>query len=577
MTRSALRWYAAVTITLSLGWHAIAAQPAESKLDQLLSHIAPEAQVIVAIPSLKRLNDDITELLGGMDRADMIAAGRPIDLAKSMLGLGGGIDDRRGAAFALVPGEDAMPATIILLPVVDPDAFLETNFKLDEASGAYVNSAGKPVYIRALGDNFMLLAESKNVVEHYKAGPGAREMLMQRFGDSAQPFFARGEVLIMLNQAGMQLGAMATLFGGGAFPGAAGKAEANPAFEALIEQVDGLAYAIDVDPLGVMVHGLLTFEPESDLAGALHHDSTAHTAWRNSLANKAYYVAAGADLKASGAIDVLDTMAAIFGVDMNTAHDVLAHASRISFIASPSPAGMTGGMLNDAALVMYSDDPAALHVAIHDAIDAFAARANNAMAKEQDGGDNPDATPAVTLKWTDNKEVGDDGLVADAYEIRTASGGDMMQAMAQMAIFGQNKRGFLATTDHAVVMTFSQRPAVLKAAINAVNGGDETLADDATLESVARWMGQPAPIEVFINLGQINKFAATAAKSMGPMTDGMDIPELDPKGPPMALQFGVGERSMTSTLAFPAPLLTDILREFERAFRPFTGADVDAQ
>jgi hypothetical protein len=576
MRQSIISVAAAGIIAAAVSWQAAAVQQPEAKLDQLFTHVAPAAQIIIAIPSLKRLNDDITELLGGMDRADMIAAGRPIDMAKSMLGLGGGIDDRRGAALVLVPGEDAMPTPLALIPVIDPDGFLETNFKYDDATGAYTGSTGEEVFIRELDDNYMLLSENKQMLEHYKAGEGARAALDKRFGAHAESLLQRGELLVLMDQSGARFAA--ANFG---LPGSMMQAgfPADPEVaariaaqrEKIISQIAGLAYVLDADPLGVTVHGLVTFEANSTLAGALKPQTTPPMPWTTLLPKKPYYLAVGVDLKSAGALEAIEAMAPMFQVDLEGMREVLASAQQVAFIASPSPAGFTGGLLNDAALVIRTDNPEAMHAKVRDAMARITTLANERLAATM-----PENAPGFQVAWTDDKAVGDDGLVADAYEVRAPVGGDMMIAMARSAVFGQNQRGFLTTAKNAVVMTFSQRPAVLAAALKAVNGDGDTLAGDDVLAAVRQWMGEQAPAEVFISLGQLNKFAVNAARSFGPMTQDMVLPELDPNGPPIALTFGVGERSMTSALALPAPLLADILREFERAFRPF-NPDVNAQ
>lgn len=537
---------------------------ADAKLDELLTNIAPEAQFIVAIPSLKKLNDDITELLGGMDRADMIAAGRPIDLAKSMLGLGGGIDDRRGAAMFMVPGEDAHPAMLLIAPVVEPDSFLTTNFTRDETSGAYVGATGTEFFIRELENNFMLMGDNKDIVDRYAAGSGAKRAIMQRFGESADAFFNRGDVILMMDQsAAMMLAENFDLPGMlEMYDDPAAVDALNARRDAIVKQIAGIAYVLDADPLGVMVHGLARFVEGSEIGVALKQPANAPSAWAKQLPDKSFYIAAGIDLESAGAMTLLDTMAPITGVDMNALRDVLSKAKGVSFICSPSPAGLTGGVLNDAALVITTDDPEAMHTAMRSALGTMIDNANtviaamNAPTRDESA---PEPPPAFELAWTDGKVVGDDKITTDAYEVRGAPTGGMVAMVAQTAIFGQSKRGFLARGDSAVVMTFSQRPAVLAAALNAANGSGESLADDGVLKSIRGWMDASSAMEVFINLAQINKFAVNAAKSMGPMGD-MPMPMIDIKTPPMGLAFGVGDRSMNSTLALPAPLLAELLR-----------------
>jgi len=588
MTLIWIRRKALVVLFVALALATAHARAEASKLDALLKHVAPQANVIAAVPSLKQLNDDITELLGGMDRQDMIAAGRPIDLAKSMLGLGGAIDDRRGAAVVLMITAEGAPVMYALLPVIDQDSFLESNFTHDESSGAYTTANGMEVFIRKLADNMMLLTDTQASLEAYDSGEGAASAVAQRFGADSQAFFDQGEVVLMMDQSGARYALTELGMAGGMFRAAYpvdGELERQleARRDAMLNQIAGLAYVLDADPLGVTAHGLVKFLPESELATALKAQPIAGDSWMKGLPKKSYYLAAGFNLESAGALEALETVAPMLHVDLGPFHDVLRHAQRVSFICSPSPAGFSGGLLNDSALVVQTQDPEAAHAAMRAAMNAMTDKANATIAQmnaqragaaandaSQDSTSKPSA-PALELAWTDGKAVGDTGLTADAWELRGSPTTDMMLMVAQTAVFGQSKRGFITTTNNAVVMTFSQRPAVLAAACSAVNGGESSLADDAVLRSVHRWMGEPAAAEMFIHLGQINKFATNAAKSFGPAGQ-MPMPQLDEKGPPVGLKFGIADAGLTSALALPAPVLAELLREMEGMFRPAARA-----
>lgn len=574
MKRKSIAFAVLVAFTLAIALPVRAAQPShDDKLNALLKHVPADAPMVVAIPSMKRLNDDLVELLGGMDRADLAAVGRPIDMAKSVLGLGGGVDDRGGAAFVITI-TDGAPAPVALVPVTDPKGFVATNFKPNAETGGYTNSNGNNVFIRELGDNYMLLGDSKEAVEGYQPGDGAAAAMKERFGASAETFFRSGEVLILLDQSGArffatQFSMPGAVIGAGMPPDADAAADIAKAREALLTQIAGLGYAIDVDPLGVVVRGLTQFESGSELGKAMQGGGKTSSTWMQMLPSKAYYAAAGIDLKAAGALNALDAIAPLLQIDLAGVRDVLTNAEHVAFIASPSPAGMQGGLLNDSAVVIRTRDAAAMHAAVRSALDKLAAIASERMAAMSPDGN----APPIEIAWKEKQEVGDEKLTADAYEISAPPGGDMMAMMARSLVFGQRQRGFVASTDHAVVITFSQRPAVLAAAMKSAEGNGPSLADDTVLTAVRQWMGAPSPIELYIHLGQLNKFAVTVAKSFG--QGNMQLPELDPKGPPIGVHIGAADHGLTHTLALPAPVLADILREFERFYRPMHIMDVD--
>src|SRR5262245_30892915 len=74
----------------------------------ILRVIPPDAHAAFIVPSLKRASDDLTRLLEGMDRANILLGLRPIDQFKSVTGFTVGLDDHGSAAIVVVDAGDPL-------------------------------------------------------------------------------------------------------------------------------------------------------------------------------------------------------------------------------------------------------------------------------------------------------------------------------------------------------------------------------------------------------------------------------------------------------------------------------------
>jgi hypothetical protein len=227
-------------------------------------------------------------------------------------------------------------------------------------------------------------------------------------------------------------------------------------------------------------------------------------------------------------------------------------------------------LLNDAALVIESTPPAEAAVAM------------KAMVQEA-----PNFPDGVTreVKWEDAREVKSVGPAA-AYEIRNT---DVPPAMAQQQmvagmIYGRaGLRGFVMPTPTGAVMTFSQRPAVLKAAIDAVAAGadpESGLGGQAVIRSMRAWMPAQADAIGFIDVGQLLKFGLAIADTFG-MREAIGLPAMDQSLPPIGFAMEINGGVVEGTMIVPAgvaAVLVDLgfaarmpIDRVDDAARPETG------
>jgi hypothetical protein len=220
---------------------------------------------------------------------------------------------------------------------------------------------------------------------------------------------------------------------------------------------------------------------------------------------------------------------------------LLDHVSQIQFAAYPSPAGAAGGLLNDSTLVLRTSDPAALSASIKQLYLEF--------DKDKGG-----ATREV--KWEDAKNVEGVGDV-QAFELKTVNAPPelALQMMFEQVIFGRSGiRGFVHTTADAVLVTFSQRPAVLKSAIEAYKNPTSTLASSPVLTSIQTWLPANRDVKVYLGIGELARMIQQVATAFG-AGDQVQWPELDANLPPIAFAADVIDRGAESAIVVPSSVL----------------------
>ena len=113
-------------------------------------------------------------------------------------------------------------------------------------------------------------------------------------------------------------------------------------------------------------------------------------------------------------------------------------------------------------------------------------------------------------------------------------------------------RGFVKQTEDSVVMTFSQRPAVLKAALDAASGGTSSLQSYPAFRTMHALMPQGASFEAYLVVSQMAQLAREIAASFG---EEAAMPDIDPNLPPIGFGAAVIDRGAEGALIVPAGVL----------------------
>lgn len=517
----------------------------------ILAHIPADARAAIVVPHMKRTSDDITHLLETMELGAAMFGGRPIDQVKALAGFHTAINDHGGMAFIVPRDNDPRAssfAVVALVPVTDADQFLEANFTAE--GDTWRHASGTVLHAADLGDMVALSIEPTALAAYQRrGGETLADALADRLGERGAALLAESDMTLfgdrdsmrfaieMWRQQAQALRAMGVQVGG-LDPMAMIESMAGSADDMRIGMV-----AIDIDPLGVIARTFAIAEPGTDTAqmfagGPKGRDGLAH------LPGKPFYIAGSIDVAGLGGATAFRRLADHGALP--ALPDWVSASRQLQFAVYPSIAGLRGGLLNDAMLRFETDRPA-------QALDAF----------EQFVRARADSDPGFTrtVQWESDRDVRDVGRAA-AYEVRTTGAPpEMTMQMSFMPyIFGPSGwRGFATTTNDAMLMTFSQRPAVLADALKYADGAEPGLAGDPVISAMRRWMPDQPDIEIYIGVGQIATFALQLAQTMG-MGDIAENLGLDGSIEPIAMAMHVGDGQAETTLILPARVLAVFAR-----------------
>jgi hypothetical protein len=518
-----------------------ASQP-ESPLEVILKIIPADAQAGIVVPNIKYASDQITQCLEGMDRANLLLGSRPLDQMKSSSGFTVGIDDV-GSLAIILAGDNAKPLPLFIIPVNDAEAFMSGNFATRNAD-ACTTAAGRTMYVKPIDSRHIVMSADAAATRSFQSGEGVRHSLKSALGERGSKLLASGEIVLFGRQDGVRRLA-------DSLQQQAKTARNMPPIPeglkaSILDSVDAAMLALDFDPLGLVIHSMGRVKDGSAFASV----TSAAKAGSNALGllpNKPFYFAASIDITALGGAEPLAAMAKLLGMPEPPAW--LAQAQSIQFAAYPSPAGLTGGLLNDAVAVVRTPQPAAAK-----------SQLKEFLLASQNGAD------GITrqVKWEDEKALEGIGTVA-AYEVKVLDVPPerAQQQMLWQFLFGRGGcRGYISQSDDALIMTFSQRPAVLQTALAAARADTAqaagNLAAAPAIKTMRQWMPPRTVADGYLGLGQIAQLVKQAMESMG-MAGGGAMPEIDAGLPPIGLGMNVADRGIETCTVVPSGVLALML------------------
>jgi hypothetical protein len=499
--------------------------------DDALALVPATAQSALIVPSPKQASDDLQQGIERMGRQEVAMGGRPIDLLRAQLGIGAGFDDK-GMLVAWSQPAPSGAQWALMVPVTDANAFIRSTLKGGEGDPApdtvYTPvPGGPPVYARALGKH-VLVSVDNSLVKEYAPGTGLAPVLAANFNARGQQVARSGDVLLWAGRDTFKGYAKSMR------EQAAGVAQLQQAAEssaAVVEQIADALVTVDFDAMGAGLRSFVRFVPESSFATAIpksadppaQGDTPAKLV--DLLPGARFYMAGGVDVRAMGGLANLRK--AISALPMSERVQLPAWLESVqdkidgiqgALYPSKLPV-LTGGLVNDASVVIRTKEPAAVRAALRDWVNA------------QQGAIRPGIKIEAT--WEDMRQV-KEGLTAAAFAVKetvvsAAEVGDPMPRLAmQMIVGARGLHGFAAEVPGALVVTFSQRADVLERALKAAKEGTAataaqgangdaaagTLASQGVIKAFGPWLMPDPDAVVFLGVGELMVAAQHIAASM---------------------------------------------------------------
>ena len=522
-----------------------------------------DAVSLAVVPDAKSLGEDMGELAAKLQRMQALTEMKPLDLLKSQLGVGPGMNDRGAFVAWFVVAADQSLQWCALIPTTDSAQFLQANFEATPATAPDAFSwREKTVYAKSI-DGWVVVSQNADLARSYVSKPGLVERLKNRLGEPGFSLLCDGDIglwagpqsLADIRNAGQQTAEAME----GLTPKPNEKNISNPDAKAdtksdqqkssrdrvakLMEGLTDGVTSIDVDPLGVLVRTYAVLDPASELGKSARGGAHAG-ANLNRLPRGPFVVAVSADMAGLGGTQAfLDLAAQIPGGEQVPAwvEQNKNVASAIQFAIYPSKLGVVGGgLLNEAMLWIATADSAKAKSVLEQWM--------LSLSGEVDG-QKRDAT------WEKDRVL-KNGISTDAYAIKDiplpkngqpARKSNPMERILRSLMYGpKGPNGFVKTFPDGVFVTFSQRPDVIEKAANCATG-TSSLESDAVLTALRGWMMPKPDALAFVGVGSLLNVVRQAANAF-PM-GGIEIPDAPPDLEPIAFALSVdGSKIETSTM-----------------------------
>ena len=522
-----------------------------------------DAVSLAVVPDAKSLGEDMGELAAKLQRMQALTEMKPLDLLKSQLGVGPGMNDRGAFVAWFVVAADQSLQWCALIPTTDSAQFLQANLEATPATAPDAFSwRGKTVYAKNI-DGCVVVSQNADLARSYVSKPGLVERLKNRLGEPGFSLLCDGDIglwagpqsLADIRNTGQQTAEAME----GLTPKPNEKNISNPDSKAdtksdqqkssrdrvakLMEGLTDGVTSIDVDPLGVLLRTYAVLDPASELGKSARGGAHAG-ANLNRLPRGPFVVAVSADMAGLGGTQAfLDLAAQIPGGEQVPAwvEQNKNVASAIQFAIYPSKLGVVGGgLLNEAMLWIATADSAKAKSVLEQWM--------LSLSGEVDG-QKRDAT------WEKDRVL-KNGISTDAYAIKDiplpkngqpARKSNPMERIVRSLMYGpKGPNGFVKTFPDGVFVTFSQRPDVIEKAANCATG-TSSLESDAVLTALRGWMMPKPDALAFVGVGSLLNVVRQAANAF-PM-GGIEIPDAPPDLEPIAFALSVdGSKIETSTM-----------------------------
>ena len=498
-------------------------------LDDLAAMLDPSADAVLLTPQLKHASEQFTQLMQGMDRAQLMLGSRPLDQLQSFVDITTGVDEFGGAAALLFMGdedepidtpEQLMARTVFVVPVRDHTAFREANFDPDPAgSDGLLHSSGFVFHVRDVGHYAVMGVNAERVMAYQPAGMA--EQWLRTLGDEGHTRLRAGEVLCIGNRRATDR--LVTLIAD-TLPDELGEIY-RPWTLAMLDAHEPpgdrgrFAAVFDFDPLALIVREMITMDTHGMEPGAA---PALVGGLLGGLPDRPHHAVGAVDLRRPATRAMLDfvsryTRSGAPPPDWLRAVDT----AQVVFARKPGSAAdaFKGGLLSDSTIVLRSSEPRAVRFQLLRWLESLG-----------------ETEPGATVSIDENKTLST-GEVVDVVSVdwQPPANEPMHGPLKAMLIGAFGWRGHVLLRDDAVLITLGRSAASRARA-------ESQLSNNAMVQAMLAWLPQTPAGLVFLPVAE-NMTLAEQVMSQLPFVEPVDLPEPAGFVPPIALAIDLADRT----------------------------------
>ena len=527
----------------------------------ILEKAPKDAMFVIAVPSAQKLDKSLASLTTAAEIPFPLPG---VEEMLAMGGIGGGLDVTKGFAGIVMPpspgapvgdAEDFQSRTIMLIPITDYAAFLE-NFNVkpgDAGSIDSVNTGDETLFTRNLGDGYLVMSSSKDLVTSFKGGNPTVKADMGKLGEQisdtadivmfvnmeiARPLIEQGAKAAQ-EQMADQMSMMGVEGGDGA---------QSPVVkwisDSIMNDAKFIVGGMKSGGLGATFEMAANFKEGSAMAAAFQAAGNAGSLL-SKLPTTQYLLAGAIDTSSPGVKKMLRDFAAkakesspADAPQMFTG--AMAEADGQAVVVGMNPTMlMGGGVFTNTVNFTSSKEPAKVVANVKSEMEAINGKSYQGMTYEASFKD-------------DAAKVGETAV--DVWQVKMqADGGDGMGSQAASMMFGPQggPGGYLAEVDGGVIRTFAKNSALMSATFKSVAGG-ENFSSDALVKQVGGQLPSGRIAEAYVGSRNIVDMLVPMAAMMGVQIDPDAIPA---QLPPLGLAIAGEGGSAHLSFFIPAPVL----------------------
>ncbi len=536
----------------------------------VLSQMPNDAQIVVCTRSLKELDGNFSQFIGGVELGQLGFMPGPLD-ALAMFGINtAAMNTNDAIGFAILKDRwDAdLPPVLGFVPVNDyagwtkalgatavPDTNLSTFAMPDEPD---------PWYVRAI-DGYAVLGLDQNLVLSYEKGAGNAGQWQDTVGNLGTGIVGGADISVMvnfdglrphlkegLNQGMSEMRNNMAMMGGGMAPGMDGEdlAAMMEAYQGIlntaIDEMSAATLGLRFNGDGAALDTSMRWVEGGMFAKMMSGGNGESSNVLNNLPDNPYMFAMGMDAQNVNIADLLKMLLKDMPDAMKPGPtmamlDMWKDIDGVAMAVYPSPGGMMmGGLLTNSA-VIYTGNAAQLHTQMKDATIGL----------------NGVETQGMTYhtEYTENaKEIA--GISVDSFTMSFDAPPEMQAQLQQsmMMMYGPGgPGGYLAHVDDTLIMTMGRNSRLFESVVASVKGDGGGLGSNATHKELSGLLSPNPSGVVYVGFGPILKQVVPMAQMFMP---GLDLnAEALGNMPPMAMSVTVADGEIQKTLALPAPLI----------------------